>query len=170
MGGGGRPPRPGEISLAHHGVLFLDELLRMFGRKVLESLREPLESGSITISRAACQAVFPAQFQLVAAMNPCPVVISAVHRAAASVLTDRSGSIWGNYPAPCWIGLIWQVEVPALPAGVLLSAGNEEASATVRARVLAVRALQDRRQGKCNQALSVGELRQFAQAASQSNS
>ena len=69
--GGGRPPKPGEISLSHHGVLFLDELPE-FSRHVLESLREPLESGCITISRAAYQSIFPAKFQFIAAMNPCP--------------------------------------------------------------------------------------------------
>src|SRR3990167_6480258 len=71
LAGGGRPPRPGEISLAHHGVLFLDELPE-FSRPALECLREPLESGQITVSRAAFQTAFPARFQLLAAMNPCP--------------------------------------------------------------------------------------------------
>ncbi len=160
--GGGRPPRPGEISLAHHGVLFLDELPE-FDRKVLESLREPLESGSITISRAACQAVFPARFQLVAAMNPCPCGFLGSVRGACQCSTIQVQRYLGRLSGPLLDRIDMQVEVPSLPAETLLTVGPEESSDVVRQRVLAVRQRQVARQGVCNHDLSVRDLPRYCQ-------
>ena len=150
--GGGSPPRPGEISLAHHGVLFLDELPE-FPRAALEALREPLETGHIVIARAAQRATFPAQFQLIAAMNPCPCghLGSTVHSCRCS--PDQVRRYQARLSGPLLDRIDLQVEVPALPAQVLLEAQTGEATASVRARCVAARDLALNRQGTPNQLL-----------------
>src|SRR5258705_244746 len=109
--GGGPDPRPGEISLAHHGVLFLDELPE-FSRHVLEVLREPLESGRITISRAASQADFPARFQFIAAMNPCPCGYLGHYSGRCRCTPDRIAQYRGRGSGPLLDRLDLHVEVP----------------------------------------------------------
>jgi len=150
--GGGSPPRPGEISLAHHGVLFLDELPE-FPRGALEALREPLESGSIRISRAACQAEFPARFQLVAAMNPCPCGHLGSRLQPCRCTPHQIARYQGRLSGPLLDRIDLQVEVPALPAQELLGVPPGESSARVRERVLAARDRATARQGHANQLL-----------------
>ncbi|MDO4997249.1 MAG: YifB family Mg chelatase-like AAA ATPase [Neisseria sp.] len=160
--GGGSDPRPGEISLAHHGVLFLDELPE-FDRKVLEVLREPLESGEIHISRAARQAVYPAQFQLVAAMNPCPCGYLG-HATKACRCTPESVQRYRDkISGPLLDRIDLVIEVPSLPADELMQTATGESSETVLQRVLAARDRQYARQGKTNAKLSVKELDEVAQ-------
>lgn len=154
MVGGGSDPRPGEISLAHHGVLFLDELPE-FDRKVL---REPLENGEIHISRAARQAVYPAKFQLVAAMNPCPCgylghPVKPCRCTPESVARYRS-----KISGPLLDRIDLTIEVPSLSAAELMQQEAGESSASVLERVIAARDKQYARQGKVNAALSVSEL------------
>ena len=155
--GGGSVPRPGEISLAHEGVLFLDELPE-FDRRVLEALREPLESGRIHISRAARQAEFPARFQLVAAMNPCPCGQHGDVRGKCRCTPDQVARYRSRLSGPLLDRIDLQIEVPALPAEALQSAADGESSATVRARVVAARARQETRQGKPNARLTSKEI------------
>ncbi len=155
--GGGGNPRPGEISLAHHGVLFLDELPE-YDRKVLEVLREPLESGRITISRAARQADFPAQFQLIAAMNPCPCGYLGHASGKCRCTPDQIARYRGKISGPLLDRIDLQIEVPAVPEGELTGAASGEPSALVRARVEAAAALQQARQGKPNSQLGPGEI------------
>ena len=150
--GGGSPPRPGEISLAHHGVLFLDELPE-FPRSALEALREPLETGRITISRAARQATFPARFQLVAAMNPCPCGWLGAYAAtgkACRCTPDAIARYQARISGPLLDRIDLIVEVAALPPAELLGAGQGEPSAAVRPRVVAARQRQQQRQGGPN--------------------
>jgi len=150
----GSHPRPGEISLAHHGVLFLDELPE-FDRKVLEVLREPLESGRITISRAARQAEFPARFQLVAAMNPCPCGYLGHPSGRCHCTREQIQRYRARISGPLLDRIDLQIEVPSLPQEALRSSDSTvENSATVRARVTAARQRQLERQGKPNSALS----------------
>jgi len=159
--GGGSPPRPGEISLAHHGVLFLDELPE-YPRSALEALREPLESGQIRISRAARQTEFPARFQLVAAMNPCPCGYLGSSVKACRCTPDQVARYQGKLSGPLLDRIDLQVEVPALPAQELLGTPAGESSALVRERVLTARDRAERRQGHANQRLAGQALERHA--------
>jgi magnesium chelatase family protein len=155
--GGGGNPRPGEISLAHHGVLFLDELPE-FERKVLEVLREPLESGRITISRAARQADFPARFQFVAAMNPCPCGYLGHPARACRCTPDQVLRYQARISGPLLDRIDLQIEVPAQQQQEVLDGPPGEASADIRVRVLAAREHQLTRQGKPNGELAGREI------------
>ncbi|MEO6022687.1 MAG: YifB family Mg chelatase-like AAA ATPase [Burkholderiales bacterium] len=158
--GGGGNPKPGEISLAHHGVLFLDELPE-FERNVLEVLREPLESGRITISRAARQADFPAQFQLVAAMNPCPCGYLGHPNGKCRCSPDQVARYRGKISGPLLDRIDIQIEVPALNENELTQQANGEPSSAVQARVEAAFQLQLQRQGKANSQLATKEIDQL---------
>ena len=155
---GGSHPRPGEISLAHRGVLFLDELPE-WDRRVLEVLREPLESGHITISRAARQAEFPARFQLVAAMNPCPCGWAGDPSGRCHCSAEQIGRYRGRISGPLLDRIDLQIEVPRVQAAELRpDAPTGESSAMVRERVAAARALQLARGGMLNSQLGQAEL------------
>jgi magnesium chelatase family protein len=155
--GGGNPPRPGEISLAHQGVLFLDELPE-FDRKVLETLREPLETGRIHIARAARQADFPAEFQLVAAMNPCPCGFAGHPKGQCRCTPDQIARYRGRLSGPLIDRIDLVIEVPALPPEALDGKPDGEASATVRARVAAAADRQQVRQGMPNARLDTAAI------------
>ncbi|WP_410499784.1 YifB family Mg chelatase-like AAA ATPase [Chitinibacter sp. S2-10] len=160
--GGGSIPQPGEISLAHHGVLFLDELPE-YDRKVLEVLREPLENGKIHISRAARQAEFPAQFQLVAAMNPCPCGYRGHPKKACRCTPEQIARYRGRISGPLLDRIDMVVEVGALPDEVLFSRQAGEASLSVRERVAQARRRQHTRQGKHNAALNSQAVDEYCQ-------
>lgn len=153
--GGGSIPRPGEVSLAHHGVLFLDELPE-FNRHVLDVLREPLESGSVCISRAAGQTEFPARFQLVAAMNPSPTGSIEDGRSTPDQILRYLNRLSG----PFLDRIDLQVDVPKLaPADMhRISVTDSEPSEYVRRRVVAARQIQHQRAGKANHQLSSTDL------------
>ncbi len=161
--GGGSPPRPGEISLAHHGVLFLDELPE-FPRAALEALREPLETGHITISRAARRHDFPARFQLLAAMNPCPCGHFGNPLKSCRCTPDQVTRYQGKLSGPLLDRIDVQVEVPAVPPEVLAQSPDGEASASIAARVRTARDRQVHRQGVLNAELSGALLDEHAQA------
>ncbi len=158
--GGGSHPRPGEISMAMHGVLFLDELPE-FDRKVLEVLREPLESGRISVSRAARQAEFPASFQLVAAMNPCPCGYLGHSNGRCRCTPDQVARYRGRISGPLLDRIDLQVEVPAVPQEELAHKAQGESSAVIRERVATARTLQLARQGRPNFALSSREVDRY---------
>ena len=148
--GGGADPRPGEISLAHHGVLFLDELPE-WGRHALEVLREPLESGHVTISRAARQCDFPARFQLVAAMNPCPCGWAGDPCGRCVCNDEMIRRYRARISGPLMERIDLHVEVPRLPPTALRpDATPGETSTRVRERVIRARALQQARCGTTN--------------------
>jgi magnesium chelatase family protein len=143
MVGGGSNPRPGEISLAHNGVLFLDELPE-FERRVLEALRQPLEEGRVTVARSARTASFPARFMLVAAMNPCPCGFHGDNRRACRCSPPQIHRYAGRISGPLRDRIDLLVDVTAAGAGVS-GAPREESSATIRARVIRARGVQRRR-------------------------
>jgi len=163
--GGGSPPRPGEISMAHHGVLFLDELPE-FPRAALEALREPLETGHITIARAARRHDFPARFQLLGAMNPCPCGHFGSPLKACRCTPDQVARYQAKLSGPLLDRIDVQIEVPAVAPEVLASSPDGEASEAVAARVLRARARQLARQGVLNAELSGSLLEAHAQADS----
>jgi magnesium chelatase family protein len=158
--GGGSNPRPGEISLSHHGVLFLDELPE-FDRSVLEVLREPLESGRITISRAARQADFPAEFQLIAAMNPCPCGYLGHYSNKCRCTPDQVARYRGKISGPLLDRIDLQIEVPAVPQLELVKVGRGESSEAIRQRVDLAHQRQLDRQQKPNAKLEVKDIDRF---------
>ncbi|MBB3226356.1 magnesium chelatase family protein [Luteibacter sp. Sphag1AF] len=157
--GGGSSPRPGEISLAHNGVLFLDELPE-FSRHVLEVLREPLESGEIVISRAARQCTFPAEFQLVAAMNPCPCGYTDDSRQSCRCTPDQVQRYRSRISGPLMDRIDMCVDVPRVPLSALSAppGPGDDDTATVRARVIRAREKALLRAGQPNANLSVVNL------------
>ena len=155
--GGGSPPRPGEISLAHNGVLFLDELPE-FPRAALEALREPLETGHITISRAAHRAEFPARFQFVGAMNPCPCGWHGAAHRSCRCTPDQVSRYQSKLSGPLLDRIDLHVEVPAIRAQELMHAPAGEATIDIRVRCTDARERALRRQGKANQALQGKEI------------
>jgi magnesium chelatase family protein len=142
--GGGSQPRPGEVSLAHHGVLFLDEMLE-FSRHVLEVLRQPLEDGAVTVARAARTAVFPGRFMLVGAMNPCPCGYAGDPVRECRCPPPQVARYRDRLSGPLRDRLDLGVEVPAVSPHALECSERGESSAAVRARVVAARERQDRR-------------------------
>src|SRR3954466_15669162 len=155
--GGGSNPRPGEISMAMHGVLFLDELPE-FNRDVLEVLREPLESGKISVSRAARQAEFPARFQLLAAMNPCPCGFLGHYSGKCRCTPDQVARYRGKISGALLDRIDLQMEVPAVAEKDLARRADAESSELVAMRVAAARKTQISRQGRPNAELSARQI------------
>ena len=159
MVGGGKRAVPGEISLAHHGVLFLDELPE-YPRAVLESLRQPLETGTVSIARVAMHVTYPARFQLIAAMNPCRCGYLSDAERACSKAPRCAGDYQSKISGPLLDRIDLHVEVPAMDTLSMLSRESAEPSAVVAARVAEARQAQQARQGSINAALSGDGLQQ----------
>lgn len=159
--GGGSHPKPGEISLAHGGVLFLDELPE-FGRRVLEVLREPLESGEIHLARAARRACYPARFLLVAAMNPCPCGHLGDARKACRCAPGQISRYQSRLSGPLLDRIDLQLDVPVLPPEQLWAAPEGDCTEIVREQVALARQRQMDRAGKLNARLTPAELEQYA--------
>ncbi len=166
--GGGSQPKPGEISLAHHGVLFLDELTE-FDRRVLEVLREPLETGHITISRAARQAEFPARFQLIAAMNPCPHGYDCDLAENCRCTVEQQRRHRARISAPLLDRIDLHIDVPRVPKEILRNQEKNlsESSRQIRERIINARRLQTDRQGKSNADMNNRELDTFCRITPQ---
>ena len=164
--GGGHIPRPGEVSLAHNGVLFLDELPE-FKKQVLEVLRQPLEDRRVTISRAASTLTYPAAFMLVAAMNPCPCGYYSDPNHACSCSAPQIQRYRSKISGPLMDRVDIHVEVPAVPYRELTARGDEESSQVIRERVTRARTIQmarfQRSQIYCNAQMNSRQLRAFCQ-------
>jgi magnesium chelatase family protein len=158
--GGGSDPRPGEISMAMHGVLFLDELPE-FERRVLEVLREPLESGRVSVSRAARQAEFPAEFQLVAAMNPCACGYLGHYDGRCRCTPDQIARYRSRISGPLLDRIDIHIEVAAVTVDELSRAPAGEASQRIRERVENARARMTTRQEKPNSKLTSAEVERY---------
>jgi magnesium chelatase family protein len=155
--GGGNPPRPGEISLAHHGVLFLDELPE-YDRRVLEVLREPLETGRITIARASRHVDYPARFQLIAAMNPCPCGYHGHPTIACQCTPEMVSRYQDRISGPLLDRIDMRVELPSLSPDELTALPDGELSRYAALRVSLARGLAFERQGKINDELAASEI------------
>ena len=161
--GGGSPPRPGEASLAHNGVLFLDELLE-FNQHTLDTLRQPLEDGAVVVARASMTVAFPARFMLVAAFNPCPCGYLGSSVVECRCSDEQIRRYRSRLSGPLLDRMDIHVELPPVRYDALRTAGRGESSAVVRERVLAARALQLARgpaAGGCNARLDGAALRTF---------
>ncbi len=168
--GGGNRVSPGEISLAHRGVLFLDEVSE-FKPSVLDALREPLESGSISVSRANYRVKFPANFQLLAAMNPCPCGYASDPNHECRCSEDRIERYLGKLSGPLLDRVDLIIEVPALSQVELLQEGNDDLNwSDVRSRIRACRDLQKRRAGKLNSELKLAEMAEHCSLDSEQRS
>lgn len=161
--GGGNPPMPGEISLAHHGVLFLDELPE-YERRVLESLRQPLESGRITVSRAARQVEFPAKFQLIAAMNPCPCGYLGHKTIECRCTPDLIARYQDRISGPLLDRIDMRVEVSSFTEEEMTTMSDGEPTRYVAERVRKAYNTALTRQGKLNDHLQPAEIDQFCLA------
>lgn len=157
LAGGGNPPRPGEVTLAHRGVLFLDELPE-FDAAALEVLREPLESGEITVSRAARQATFPARFQLIAAMNPCPCGYAGSRLRECTCPPERVLRYQRTISGPLLDRIDLRIEVEPVPPEAMDAGPTGEPTATARARVAAAILTQLQRQQRPNALLGPAEI------------
>jgi magnesium chelatase family protein len=159
--GGGSTPKPGEISLAHRGVLFLDELTE-FDRRVLDVLREPLETGTITISRAARQADFPARFQLIAAMNPCPQGYSCDGKSQCQCTSEQQKKHRARISAPLLDRIDMHIDVPRIAREALRESGqHSETSAQIRQRVVKAHEIQLKRCGLSNADLNSKQVERY---------
>lgn len=167
--GGGAIPRPGEVSLAHNGVLFLDELPE-FGRPVLEVLRQPLEDHVVTVSRARGNVTFPSRFLCITAMNPCPCGYRGHPSRPCRDTEAQVSRYYGKISGPLWDRLDLHIQMSSLSFEQLHSLPPGESSATVRDRVIAARQRQYKRNGKCqsNGLLSARDLRSHCQLDSES--
>ena len=157
LSGGGSRPKPGEISLAHQGVLFLDELPE-FDRKTLEVMRQPLESKEIIISRANAQVAYPANFQLIGAMNPCPCGYHGDPSNRCRCTPDQVRRYQDKISGPLLDRIDLHIHVPAMPIDDLQNAPQGEPSAVVRERVAKARQIALDRQGKANSELTPSEI------------
>ncbi len=160
--GGGSAPRPGEISLAHHGVLFLDEIAE-YPRSVLDVLRQPMESGHIVISRAARQARFPARFQLIAAMNPCPCGLHGDPQGRCRCTPEVVKRYQARLSGPLLDRIDMQIHVSALSPAELASQQPGESSAAIAERVAHAFERQWQRQGKPNSQLGGSQIDRYCQ-------